>query len=66
MDTLKCGNNSEREHSKRIQRDGTLSLDEAVVIARTEEATKRQLQNIKAQPSIHTMSRGRPHETRKP
>ena len=47
LDTLIFGTNSEHVQSKLIQRDETLSLDEAIDIARTEEATKQQLQSLK-------------------
>ena len=66
LDTLIFGTNSEHVQSKLIQRDETLSLDEAIDIARTEEATKQQLQSLKAESNIHAMSNRRPHATRKP
>ena len=66
LDTLIFGTNSERVQSKLIQRDETLSLDEAIDIARTEEATKQQLQSLRAESNIHAMSNRRPQATRKP
>ena len=66
LDTLIFGTNSERVQSKLIQRDETLSLDEAIDIARTEEATKQQLQILRAESNIHAMSNRRPQATRKP
>lgn len=65
LDTLIFGTNSERVQSKLIQRDETLSLDEAIDIARTEEATKQQLQNLRAESNIHAMSNRRPQAQRK-
>ena len=53
LDTLIFGTNSERVQSKLIQRDETLSLDEAIDMARTEEATNS---NCKAsEPNITFM-----------
>ena len=66
LDTLIVGTNSEHVQSKRIQRDETLSLDEAIDIARTEEATKQQLQSLKTESNIHAMSNRRPQATCKP
>ena len=66
LDTLIFDTNSERVQSKLIQRDETLSLDEAIDIARTEEATKQQLQSLRAESNIHAMSNRRPRATRKP
>ena len=40
LDTLIFGTKSEHVQSKLIQRDDTLSLDEAIDRARTEEATQ--------------------------
>ena len=54
------GTNSERVQSKLIQRDETLWLDEAIDIARTDEATKQQLQSLRAESNIHAMSDRRP------
>ena len=56
---LLFGTNSERVQSKLIQRDETLSLDEAIDIARTEEATKQQLQSLTTESNIHAMSNRR-------
>ena len=66
LDTLVFGTNSERVQSKLIQRDETLSLDEAIDIARTEEATKQQLQSLRAESNIQAMSNRRRQATRKP
>ena len=65
IDTLIFGTNSERVQSKLIQSDETLSLDEAIDIARTEEATKQQLQSLRAESNIHAMSNRMPQATRK-
>ena len=65
LDTLIFGTNSEHVQSKLIQRDETLSLDEAIGIAKTEEATKQQLQSLIAESNIHVMSNRRPQATRK-
>ena len=66
LDTLIFGTNSEHVQSKLIQRDETLSLDEAIYIARTAEATKQQLQTLRAESNIHAMSNRRPQATHKP
>ena len=41
LGTLIFDTNSERVQSKHIQRDEPLSLDDAIYIARTEQATKQ-------------------------
>ena len=66
LDTLIFGTNSDRVQSKLIQRDETLSLDEAIDIARTGEATKQQLQSLRAESNIHAMSNHRPQATSNP
>ena len=66
LDTLIFGTKSEHVQSKLIQRDDTLSLDEAIDRARTEEATQQQLQSLRAESNIHAISNRRPQVTRKP
>ena len=71
LDTLIFGTNSEQIKSKLIQKDETLTLDQAIDIARTEEATKQQLKNIKEDSAVHTMqhvhasSRGARQQTKR-
>ena len=66
LDIFIFGTNSEHVQSKLIQRDETLSLDEAVDIATKEEATGQQVQSIISESNIHAMSNHRPKPTRKP
>jgi len=54
IDTLIFGCVSETVKSKLLQKDENLTLDEALDIARTEEATRAQLQNLKEKKLTHT------------
>ena len=66
LDTLIFGTNSEHVQSKLIQRDETLTLDEAIDVARTAEATKQQLNSIQAESAIHAISNDRQQAKRRP
>ena len=66
LDTLIFGTNSEYVQSKLIQRDETLTLDEAIDVARTAEATKQQLNSIRPESAIHAISNDRQQAKRRP
>ena len=66
FDALIFGTNSEHVQSKLIQRDEKLTLDEAIDVARTAEATKQQLNSIRTESAIHAISNDRQQAKRKP
>ena len=76
IDTLIFGSNSKRVQSKLLEHDQTLTLDKAIDIARTEEATSQQLNDIASgSTQVHTLrkaptkpksSRDKPDEQREP
>jgi len=47
IDALIFGSNNPRVQSKLLEHDETLTLDKAINIARTQEATSNQLQEIR-------------------
>ena len=55
IDALIFGTNSQSVQSKLLQKDDKLTLDEALDIARTEEATKQQLSDISGEQAVHAM-----------
>ena len=60
LDTLIFGTNSERVQGKLLQKDATLTLNTALDIARREEVTKQQLQDMAPEKSIDAISKYKP------
>ena len=59
IDSLIFGTNSQKVQAKLLQKDNTLTVDQALDIARTEEATEQQLTDIQTQSSqsVHSFNR---------
>ena len=63
IDALIFGSKSAHVQSKLLEQDATLTLDKAIDIARTQEATNQQLQDIRGNTSstaIHALQKGNP------
>ena len=63
IDALIFGSKSAHVQSKLLKQDATLTLDKAIDIARTQEATNQQLQDIRGNTSstaIHALQKGKP------
>ncbi|XP_028416418.1 uncharacterized protein LOC114540431 [Dendronephthya gigantea] len=55
FDALVFGSNGQRVQSKLLEYDETLALNKAIDIARTEEATSSQLQDIRGEKSVNAL-----------